>query len=393
MTASPERKGHLVALDSLRGICATIVVVHHFNVASHLYGSTIQRNGWMFVDFFFALSGFVIYYSYAHRLTEWRSCVPFMIKRFGRVWPLHVLILTILIAAEVAKSVTGYGAGGGHGAFGPQMEVGMILPNLLLIQALGFDQPSWNQPAWSISVEFWTYGIFAALAVLAGRRLIPVATGIVIVCAVLIGAVFEQHLDVSSNYGIVRCLYGFMLGTCVANAFRRGWLKPLAGTIAEVAVTLAAVAILFAGNSAWSVLATPVFALAIAVFANEGGVVSRALHARPIERLGLWSYSIYMIHVPLIIIGFNRVLTVLATRTGGGTMTADLPGGQTVTAVRFASLWMGDLALLIFVALVLTGAALSYRLVEAPWRDRFARLAATVAPGRRAAGGVRKDHV
>ncbi|MEJ8629560.1 acyltransferase [Sphingomonas sp. I4] len=267
-------------------------------MASHLYGSTIQRNGWMFVDFFFALSGFVIYYSYAHRLTEWRSCVPFMIKRFGRVWPLHVLILTVLIAAEVAKSVTGYGAGGGHGAFGPQMEVGTILPNLLLIQALGFDQPSWNQPAWSISVEFWTYGIFATLAVLAGRRLIPVATAIVIVCAVLIGAVFEQHLDVSSDYGIVRCLYGFMLGTCVANAFRRGWLKPLAGTVAEVAVTLATVAILFAGNSAWSVLATPVFALAIAVFANEGGVVSRALHAHPIERLGLWSYSIYMIHIP-----------------------------------------------------------------------------------------------
>ena len=49
-----------VAIDSLRGICAIIVAVYHFSSNSILAALPFIKNGFLFVDFFFVLSGFVI---------------------------------------------------------------------------------------------------------------------------------------------------------------------------------------------------------------------------------------------------------------------------------------------------------------------------------------------
>ena len=57
----------LVALDSLRGLCALMVALMHINSISHISESTLVRQSWLFVDFFFVLSGFVIAHSYIDR--------------------------------------------------------------------------------------------------------------------------------------------------------------------------------------------------------------------------------------------------------------------------------------------------------------------------------------
>src|ERR1700729_416362 len=73
----------LQALDAWRGIAATMVVLFHMPIAWSLYGQGIFRHSWLFVDFFFVLSGFVIAFAYGRRINNGREFTDFMIRRFG----------------------------------------------------------------------------------------------------------------------------------------------------------------------------------------------------------------------------------------------------------------------------------------------------------------------
>jgi peptidoglycan/LPS O-acetylase OafA/YrhL len=90
-------------LDSWRGVCAIIVVVYHFMAKSHLLLLPFFRNGWIFVDFFFALSGFVITHAYSRHLGTIREFAAFAVRRFGRVWPLHMAVVVAFLFTESLK--------------------------------------------------------------------------------------------------------------------------------------------------------------------------------------------------------------------------------------------------------------------------------------------------
>src|SRR5437762_9602227 len=78
-----------VVLDSWRGIAACLVALFHLDAYSHLYGVPFLRNSWLFVDFFFVLSGFVIAANYQQRLLEGFGVGRFLLLRLGRLYPLH----------------------------------------------------------------------------------------------------------------------------------------------------------------------------------------------------------------------------------------------------------------------------------------------------------------
>ena len=86
----------------------------------------------------------------------------FMIVRWGRLYPLHFVMLAAWVATEFALAVAGNDGTSGRRAFDPPFTLSGIGPQLLLLQAVGSDQgETWNWVAWSISVEFWTYLLFA----------------------------------------------------------------------------------------------------------------------------------------------------------------------------------------------------------------------------------------
>ena len=68
-------------LDAWRGIAALMVAVFHFNALHHAAYMPFVRNSYLFVDFFFVLSGFVIAHAYAERLTSGEAIVVFVIDR------------------------------------------------------------------------------------------------------------------------------------------------------------------------------------------------------------------------------------------------------------------------------------------------------------------------
>ena len=84
---------HFRVLDSWRGVAALLVAVFHLNILSAIYSLDFIRNSYLFVDFFFVLSGFVITHNYANRLGTLEGVGTFALRRLGRLWPLHVVVL------------------------------------------------------------------------------------------------------------------------------------------------------------------------------------------------------------------------------------------------------------------------------------------------------------
>jgi peptidoglycan/LPS O-acetylase OafA/YrhL len=91
MIETSARGPRFEVLDAWRGICACLVTLVHIPVAHTFYADRWFTNMQLFVDFFFVLSGFVICHAYATRVTDTRSAGGFMIRRFGRIWPLHAV--------------------------------------------------------------------------------------------------------------------------------------------------------------------------------------------------------------------------------------------------------------------------------------------------------------
>jgi peptidoglycan/LPS O-acetylase OafA/YrhL len=327
------------ALDGWRGICAVLIALHHFPARGFIYHLPLVRNAWLLVDFFFVLSGFVIAFSYGERLARANEFRLFAIRRFFRLWPLHVCVLAAFIALELYRYVaTGTGFTGERSPFA-------LLTNLTLTQALGLQNfLTWNTPAWAVSTEFWTYMVFAIIALFAGRWR-NIAAVVLIAGSIAILALHSRYgMRETFDWGIARCIYGFFLGALSYEAWSRKWFAWFGGSLAEIAGLLLALAFLIVipGDRPLEYLAPPVFAIFVLAFAGDGGGVSR-LMARPVfEILGRWSYAIYLVQM--------FVIASMASML-------DLHAAAGIGADGLAAL---------YIACVLVLAAFGWRLIEVP---------------------------
>lgn len=366
------------ALDGWRGVCALLVAAHHLDVPGTLYWQPLIRNAWLFVDFFFVLSGFVIAHAYGSHLGRASEVRAFVVRRFGRLWPLHVAMLLGLVALEGLHLILSHAHPivGEHAAFTADRSPYAIVTNLFLVQALGLHPyETWNGPAWSISVEFYTYLVFAAVCFLVPARRARLAVqALLMLAGVAILARFSDYgMRETFGWPIFRCLYGFFLGTLVYDLWTTGVLRRLAGTVAEIAALAAVIAFItfVPGNRALEYLATPLFALAVLVFAGDGGALSRLLATPPAAALGRWSYSIYMVHTLVLAILFSAV------HAGGifehRRWLRPLADGNTIIDLGFRHYASG--LMLAYLAAVIALAALTWRVIERPGQRFFNRWA------------------
>lgn len=366
--------GHRFAvLDAWRGVCALLVTLVHIPVLHPFHDAVGFENMQMFVDFFFVLSGFVMCHAYGSSLTDSKTLEGFMIRRFGRVYPLHLALLLGFVALELVKLGVTMAVKmqiDGDPFTGPRSPE-TLLSNLLLIQSFNLHgMTSWNGPAWSISVEFYAYIVFAVAVVLAGMRTALFAALAVVGLAGLVvfspGYIFTTH-----EYGFLRCLYGFFIGCIVYQVVMRSAGRTL-GTLAELAaVALLAGFMWFSGKNATSLLAPLVFAVVVYVFAFQRGLISRLLLTAPAQALGLWSYSIYMVHM-LIFTVEKMALGLIAKKGLFGLGAVTTPTAKLWT---FGNAGMDAAFFLLQIVLTLLVSKITYDLIEDPWRRRFARLA------------------
>lgn len=374
------------ALDSWRGLCALWVALYHFRAVSHYYGWPWVRHGDIAVEFFFVLSGFVLAHAYASGLKDTPSRLRFLIRRFGRLWPLHVVTLGTVVLMELARWIlqTRLGQPVGEPAFAGDTSFVALAANLVLVHGIGlFRDFTWNVPSWSISVE-WTLCLLFVLTSL-WRRPLPAA--IVMACLGFGLQTWLSHahpLAPEGHTALVRGIYGFFLGVVIHRLYdaRKTTGKALPGWIEWTTPLLLVAAVMmrrwhFPAGSAMC------FGALVFVYAFEAGPISRMLKVRVLTWLGQVSYSVYLVHYVLIMAIFGAAMAL-----GAALHQPFLIAAYRTQLLNVGGPWGGDLALLVFVALTLGIAACTYRWIEEPGRLWFNALSDRLT-GRKPAPAVR----
>lgn len=303
--------GRFVALDSLRGLAALMVAAFHFRHGGPVFEAMLVRNGWLFVDFFFVLSGFVIAGAYGERLRQGFAPARFMALRLGRLYPLHA---AVLLAWILFAGVQSYAVARGWALESPWQEPHAIR-SLVLTAALSqwWVNPTpltWSAQSWSIAVEVWLYLGICLTWRWAGRLSWIIVLGFV-------GASIAASWSGGGafNLDMLRGISGFGLGVLAWEAWNR-YLAAGAERVGVVPATLlelaAVAAITFmlgrhevTGVPLWL---APLFVVAVLLFAAERGLVSRLLRLGPFVWLGVLSYSIYMVHGLVLILGQHLLM-------------------------------------------------------------------------------------
>lgn len=381
------------ALDAWRGICAVLVVLFHFCFifVSPLMGYRLVSNAYLCVDFFFVLSGFVVCHAYRDRLSDAGSWLSFVVRRFGRLWPLHATLLAAFVLFVGVVNLLPHPDRFAL-TWGPSEYSAVAIPlHALLLNAVNLHGMAWNAPSWSIGAEFYTYLLFGAACILAGRGLTLAAAVLALASVSLLAVVSPTYMNSTADFGLFRCVAGFFTGVVAYRLFQAGqgrfagisrWgATAIEGGVVALVVTF----VIFAGRGPDAVamvsLAAPlVFALAVLVFAREGGHVSRLLRARPLKALGRWSYSIYLGH-QLVLMAAAYGVWAFARWQGLNLETQVLVEGHAKTLYAVGGV-AGSLALLVTIlTAVVALAALTYARVEEPARQRFNGLAKRMDAG------------
>ena len=297
------------SLTGLRGLAAFYVVLYHYVNFDPSYGPAwlidLIGHGYISVDLFFVLSGFVMALSYG-RLFEGgptlNGFAVFLGRRLARIYPLYGLVTLILALAVLA----------GHSDRLHMGDLRTVLPaNLLMVQSWT-TIPNLEAPMWSISTEWAAYLVFPLLLALTGRSrgsafaALALAAGGLLVLSLTPGWSFshpERRDGPLSLFGtpcgmLGRCFAEFTLGLLAYRVARSDFGKRLSADGRSSAL----LALLIAALLPFTLSDLPLvacFTALIVSLSTDRGAVARVLASRPVAALGVWSYAIYLVH-PLI---------------------------------------------------------------------------------------------
>ena len=361
------RERWIAGLTPLRGVAALLVVFFHapiFGIGFSAYSVTyFFYQGWMWVDFFFLLSGFIMAHVYGAWFSTNVSAAryrDFLVVRFARLWPLHIATLVALIALNFAK----YGVATPFTETLPPPFSGQDAPEYLPLHLLFLQSfipgDTWNVPSWSIASEWWAYMVFPFLFLLLGRMSGAARFALCAACyAAVVAAWFALGgtLNVGQGWAsMTRCLAEFTIGLGLYEVWAGGRFSRLLSrdaTFAGFAIATALALHFFIPDF----LVIPLMAGLLLAGASNRGRLGRGLETRPMVWLGEISYSIYLVHWPVL------VAIAIAVAEFHGTPVTETPSHE--EAMLLLPLALG---------LILGLATLTHRWIETPARRRLRRL-------------------
>ncbi len=301
-----NRESEIRAFTGLRGLACFYVMLYHFGFAGILPKdfSAFANHGYLSVDIFFVLSGFVmamVYGDYFKNGFDFDNYKKFIARRIARIYPLYFFMTLLFlwfftnILDEVPKNIP--------------ITFFDIAANIFSIQAWGLTS-SYVGPAWSISTEWAAYLLLPVLlpiTLFASHK--PAMTTLGFCAFILVSICILPHditgvttsrglLDMSDgrNYApLLRCIIEFTIGIITYRFYRTGIFAKWNNTLYfSSIIATAMLALLFIKDSDLVfVILIPLFLISIAY---DRHIVAKFLNWRPVYFAGVISYSLYLVH-------------------------------------------------------------------------------------------------
>jgi peptidoglycan/LPS O-acetylase OafA/YrhL len=338
---SVRKPTHLPALTGLRFVLALWVILNHLSGPGQMLDAPLRslpyvfyaliRGGYLAVTTFFVLSGFVLARSYAS--TEWtgRNLVRYGMGRFARVYPVYILSLVVVAPFIAADRTPG--------------KAPLVAAHGLLVQGwLGHIPVNWNTPSWTLSCEMFFYLAFPLAALLIPRG--NWAWTLTLAGAACCLTRFLWHIGVPDEIKPVIHLADFLMGIAASGAYDlivRARRVPAGAWLYVPGVSIGAALIAFPqllpGAIDLNSALRPLNAILLVGLGLGGGLAARALSSNIAVYLGKSSYSMYILHVPIL---------------------------------WWYLRWSREASALVYVAVVIAVSALVYRFIEEP-ANRYLR--------------------
>jgi len=311
-------RGRLAGLDGVRGLAALYVVVNHIFLRTfpgYPHDRAPWWAGWFIfgrfaVVVFIVLSGFSLALSPARHGWRLDSVVRFAGRRARRILPAYFAALTFSLAvAWYVVPQPGQGEPGTRS----------VVVNGLLVQNL-VQAPSPNRAFWTMAVEAQLY-VALPLLLLMVRRLSGVVMVATVTLAVAAVAIAGPHHPRLNTYVIqsppdLAALFAIGIlgaGLVAASRARRAWPWLALAAGAPVLLTI------WREGSVWTLaprhllwvdvaLGPAIACLLIGLAMGRPASLVRALDSRPIRGLGLCSFSLYLLHEPVVVVLYSRIV-------------------------------------------------------------------------------------
>jgi peptidoglycan/LPS O-acetylase OafA/YrhL len=316
--ASPAPvKPRLKGIDGLRAFAALWVVLFHIRAFSGAHLGIVPgldllvRSGSTGVSLFLVLSGFCLYLPFAGGRLDRFRVATFFARRCRRLLPAYYATLVLLLAA--------YAVAAGHWGLDPMSAAGLAGQAATHVGLMHQLFPSTfyglNGAYWSLGLE-WELYLTLPLIIMAVRRIGLART---VGAVVVLNVAYRLALWVAVTQGLMAA--GTPLATVVLpNLFLGRWAEFALGMVAAelymrglsgswgrrlVVPGLLAVPLSFAvsGNPLVHLLFGVIFFMVVCLVAADDNLVARAFSWSPLVVVGVMSYSLYLVHQPLIQIG------------------------------------------------------------------------------------------
>lgn len=323
-----KSKPHYEILDGLRGVAAiTVVIFHVFEIFSNGdHTKQIINHGYLAVDFFFMLSGFVISYAYDNRWDK-MTLKDFFIRRLVRLQPM--IIIGSLIGAVLFYFQHSPDLGWGGIAETPVWKVIVVMVIGMTVLPVGksLDIRGWgemhplNGPSWSLFYEYIANIVYAVVL----RRL----SKIILIVLMIIAAGFTIHLAFTNpngdmiggwsiddatqlKIGFTRLTFPFLAGIVLAKVSKLKFTKRAFLTTSLILVALLAFPRLGGTEAHWQNAFYECFVLMImfpfVIWLGAGGKVFGEKANRFCKFLGDISYPLYITHYPIVYVFYAWVV-------------------------------------------------------------------------------------
>jgi peptidoglycan/LPS O-acetylase OafA/YrhL len=344
------------ALTGIRGFAAFWVAFHHLleSRPDGLLGmpvlNELSRGGWLAVDLFFVLSGFIMMHVHGEEFRSRSFSIErarrFIALRFIRIYPAHAVVLLLHVPLFFVAMALGM-------RLNPDaFSTTSFFLSAFMLNGWGFPgSVGWNVPSWSVSSEWFAYLTFPVLALLVWRVQRRQTAALVMIAILgtvtLIGGSYSDWRQfMLPPWGtLIRVTSEFALGCLAYHFYHQPIGRRLAEGLAQTAFAGVLAVSIFAASPVYNALTLVFFVLLVIGLSRADGPFSRLLRTRPFMYLGRISYSVYIVHA-LVLAVYARIIGRIA-------------GGDALTEFAIVA---------IYTALVILASHLLYTRVEDPAR-------------------------